>query len=466
MGKINKVKKKPNIILYTVLMAIVFIIITELLIWGYGGQLLVKSIFNYPQGSAIVHESILAMLVLIVMLIFHNSYVFTQKKANLKKGLFYGLFYIIGGLLFMTISIPGLITLKSGYALINVTILCLLIGICEEFLCRGWLLNEFLERFGDTKKGIWYSIIVSGLIFGLMHIANIFAGQDAIGTIMQVVSASATGIVLGLIYYKTKNIWSVIILHGFWDFSLFLKDIIPITERTASTVSFSVIGLIFSILSALAILMNIIPYIKDIDNEPSKDKVISFSVISIVLFLIFGMANGLTQTTIGETYKYKNLSLDEYAITNDNYSKYYINYRQENFTDVEELSFELYSNKDNNLVLRNNIIGDSILFECKNLYDYIILEEKEFYVIAYIDYADTDNVFINYNYLYKDKLSNDERYLDNVKKSMKKYLLPDVSKLIVVEDRDNNNSYVSAYNYDYGYFVLTKENEMAILNRD
>ena len=202
------------------------------------------------------------------MLLFKNSYVFTQKREPLKTGLFYGLFYIIGSVIFMLLFGVFNGGFNSGLALINLFVGCLLIGICEEFLCRGWLLNEFLERYGNSKKGIWYSIVISGLIFGLMHIGNIFsAGQDVPSTITQVISA--TGIVFGLIYYKTKNIWSVVILHGLWDFSLFLGDVTPITEEIVTVNGFSIVGILFSILIILAELLNVIPHINDIDGKPA-----------------------------------------------------------------------------------------------------------------------------------------------------------------------------------------------------
>lgn len=164
----------------------------------------------------VLSEAVLASLVLILMLLFKNSYVFTQPHEKFSKGLFYGLYYIIIAS-FTTFVAFMVVSFKFNvYSLLNVFVGCFLIGVAEEFLCRGWLLNEFLERYGDSKKGVWYSIIISGIIFGLFHLGNISSfGQDIPETISQVVSAAGTGIFLGLIYYKTKNIWSTWILGFF-----------------------------------------------------------------------------------------------------------------------------------------------------------------------------------------------------------------------------------------------------------
>ena len=41
--------------------------------------------------------------------------------------------------------------LNNVPGIINIGLLCFLIGIYEEFLLRGWLLNEFLERYFDFE---------------------------------------------------------------------------------------------------------------------------------------------------------------------------------------------------------------------------------------------------------------------------------------------------------------------------
>lgn len=455
----KKIKKKTNIVLYTLLMLFIFVFITEGIIYGYGGNLVFDAIVNYPQGSLVISEAVLAIMVLIVMLLFKNSYVFTQKKESLKTGLFYGLFYLIGSVLFLLLF--GVVSggFKSGLAILNLLLGCLLIGICEEFLCRGWLLNEFLERYGDTKKGIWYSIIISGIIFGLMHIGNIFTiGQAVSTTITQIVSATGSGILFGLIYYKTKNIWSVIILHGLWDFSLFLGDVAPITESVEIINGFSVIGIVFTILMVGAELLNIIPYIKDIDAKPKNGSVITFSVVSFILFFIFTMVSGMSSMNVGETYEYGNISLEHYAITMDNYEEYTIN--------EDDYLFKLSTNDKNNLILTNSNTNYYIEIECESLYDYIVLEDNDYYILAYIDYTDSANAFLNYIYIQKSELSNDNQYLDTIKNNIRKYLLPTRGELLVVRDYNNNKSYLSSYHIDYGYYLLVNENEMSVLNRD
>lgn len=470
-------KKRMNIILFTLIMLGIFLFVTEVIIYGYGGQIIYQAVSAYPQGKLVITETILAVMVLIVLLLFKNSYIFTEKKDSIKTGLFYGLFYLIGsGFFFLIFGLLGG-GLFSGLALFNVFVGALLVGLCEEFLCRGWLLNEFLERYGDTKKGVWYSIIISGLIFGLIHLGNFFHGQDLVSTVTQIMNASAIGVVFGIIYYKTKNIWSVIILHGLWDFSLFLGNVSPIIEVTETFNSFSVLGIIFNILMISSQLIIVIPYLKDIDAKPYTSRVIGCSIIGFVLYMVFLILTGIGMDS-GKTYKYGSIEIDNFAITRDNYSEYNFNYKKEDVKSVtdefgnvtpvvnkEEYSFKLTYNEDMNIILSNEITDSQIELECEDLIDFIVLEEDEYFIVAYEDYRDKANTYLNYAYLYKKELSNDKDYLRKLKDKFKKYLLPDRLELMIIEDKEKDKKYLTAYDVDYGYYLLASKNKISRLER-
>ena len=450
-----KEKKKTNIILFTLLMIIAFLFITEFIIYGFVGIFLNNVVMFYPYGSSVISEAILAILVLIVLLIFKNSYIFTEEKKPFKKGLFYGLYFIVLSLIFILLF--GIVGggFQGGLSIINILIYCILIGICEEFLCRGWLLNEFLERFGDTKKGIWYSIIISAFIFGLIHLGNIFsANQDVFSTIGQVINAVGIGILFGLIYYKTQNIWVVVIFHALWDFSLLLGEAAPITSVTETIPEASIIALVFSLLILFTQLLNIIPHIKDIDAEPKKSSVIAIAFVSSILYIVFFVAESNFLYTMGDTYEYGEMNLNDYGITSNTYLEYKMNYN--------EYSFIFTTDDDNNLVLTNQNTNESITLDTENWMDYIIVNNNNYYILAYIDYRDSFNAFLNYIYINKADLSNDSNYLTTIKNNIQKYLLPDIAELVIISDWDENINYVAAYNADVGCYVLDNNSEYVI----
>ena len=92
-----------------------------------------------------------------------------------------------------------------------------LTGLTEELYFRGLVSNLFLEKFGRNRYGVWSAVICSGMIFGLMHLGNLFAADPG-GVLIQTFAAAAMGMALTAIYYKTRNIWVVIFLHAFNDF--------------------------------------------------------------------------------------------------------------------------------------------------------------------------------------------------------------------------------------------------------
>lgn len=82
----------------------------------------------------------------------------------------------------------------GGWAILTTVVLA---PIMEEVLFRGLIQGSISTKYGATA-----GILLSALIFGLIH-----------GIPQQVVNAFFIGIILGYIYYRTKSLLTVIILH-------------------------------------------------------------------------------------------------------------------------------------------------------------------------------------------------------------------------------------------------------------
>ncbi len=124
------------------------------------------------------------------------------------------------GLLFgiSIISVVVLILLISGnYSILSINkehmLMYLFIelfaaSIFEEVLFRG-IIYRIMEKSLNT---IW-AIIISSLLFSIIHIAN--SGFD----ITSFISLMLGGAILGITYTLTKNLWSVIFIHLGWNFA-------------------------------------------------------------------------------------------------------------------------------------------------------------------------------------------------------------------------------------------------------
>ena len=69
----------------------------------------------------------------------------------------------------------------------------------------------FRKSFKEIFPSKWVFVIMSGLIFGLLHVASYI---ETFSDIIYLIPYSALGIAFALLYYKTDNIFSSITMHS------------------------------------------------------------------------------------------------------------------------------------------------------------------------------------------------------------------------------------------------------------
>lgn len=95
---------------------------------------------------------------------------------------------------------------------------CLSVGFFEEILFRGIVLFVLFDIFLDKNNGIILSVVSSSLIFGLLHIFNVFDGASMRVIIEQIGYSFLMGMLWAVMYVKTKNLWLVMLLHATYNF--------------------------------------------------------------------------------------------------------------------------------------------------------------------------------------------------------------------------------------------------------
>ena len=76
-----------------------------------------------------------------------------------------------------------------------------------------------LEGKHRTKKDVFFSIIYSSLIFGAIHIVNLFAGSGIVPVIQQLGYSFLIGAMCAVALIITKNLWMSILLHACFNFA-------------------------------------------------------------------------------------------------------------------------------------------------------------------------------------------------------------------------------------------------------
>ena len=112
----------------------------------------------------------------------------------------------------------------SNYKYLQDNIYMLLLTLCgvyvvssfgEEVIYRAFLINRIIELGLDNKAGKIVSVIISALIFGLVHYE-----WGVIG----IVQTAFMGLVLGIFYLKLKKrLWILILAHAYMDTILMIQ---------------------------------------------------------------------------------------------------------------------------------------------------------------------------------------------------------------------------------------------------
>ncbi|MGT2906611.1 CPBP family intramembrane glutamic endopeptidase [Streptococcus dentiloxodontae] len=93
-------------------------------------------------------------------------------------------------------------------------------GLLEEVLFRYIPLLCLLSDFSAAKRvklGTVGAIFFSSSIFGMIHLTNVFIGQDIPNTVMQSLLAIFIGIPFALIYLYTGKLSLAVLYHAVWD---------------------------------------------------------------------------------------------------------------------------------------------------------------------------------------------------------------------------------------------------------
>lgn len=130
-------------------------------------------------------------------------------KEDTIRGIYYGL--IIMSIGFISLLLFDEINFRSFNFNLPLIVLSLLHYVCvaisEELLLRGFILNNLMKSFNNVT-----ALLLSSVLFSLLH-----AGNPNI-TFFGLIDLFVAGILLGLPYLYTKNIWFSIALHFSWNF--------------------------------------------------------------------------------------------------------------------------------------------------------------------------------------------------------------------------------------------------------
>jgi len=137
------------------------------------------------------------------------GFTFEKNGAHAGSGFFLGIFILCAGscILYFTKNLQWTDISFNGNDLFIGFGFMVIVAFYEEIVFRGYILNNLMDSLSK-----WPALGISALLFSLAHLSNpSFSVAGAFNILL-------AGILLGLNYVYTKNLWFGIMLHFTWNF--------------------------------------------------------------------------------------------------------------------------------------------------------------------------------------------------------------------------------------------------------
>lgn len=120
---------------------------------------------------------------------------------------------------FVPVLSNGVALEARWYLVLLYALQCLFVGIFEETAFRGCVFMLMLEKRSKTRKDIFFSIVFSSLIFGAIHIVNLFVGAGIVPVVLQLGYSFLIGAMCSVALLVTQSLWVPVILHALFNFA-------------------------------------------------------------------------------------------------------------------------------------------------------------------------------------------------------------------------------------------------------
>ena len=185
---------------------------------SYGGLLQLSVVSDPYINNHIIRTSINLLLSITFILMISKSHF--KDKVGLARTSIMRFDLLVLPLLYgvlinlLSFELEGSSDIKYIISLFAYTIS---VGLIEELSLRGLIQNYLINYFGQHKKGIVKAIVSMSFLFAALHLLNLDKGLW--GEMAQFFYAFFIAMGFGSVFYFTKRIYPLIIIHGLIDFT-------------------------------------------------------------------------------------------------------------------------------------------------------------------------------------------------------------------------------------------------------
>lgn len=217
----SKQRKIGFLIIYSIIFYSLWAI-SELLIFSKLNLIIKSEIILEFLKSGVIKNLIWTLPTIILIQYFKEDVYITLKQMFLSKVnwlkylpifIFFTVWILVGSILQ-----TGKLQIVSSFG-IDELIIVLFVGITEEMVFRGWLLNA---TFCQNKK--WLYILINSIMFLAIHFPiwiseGVFISTFTSFGFLSIIILSA---IFSYTFIKSKNILVPITLHMYWDLLMFM----------------------------------------------------------------------------------------------------------------------------------------------------------------------------------------------------------------------------------------------------
>ena len=98
-------------------------------------------------------------------------------------------------------------------------VMCLGVGLFEELAFRGCVFTLILRNKRSSRADVFWSIVLSSAVFGVIHLTNLFAGASFGSVFLQIGYSFLIGAMCSVVLIKTGNVFCCAIIHAVYNFA-------------------------------------------------------------------------------------------------------------------------------------------------------------------------------------------------------------------------------------------------------
>ncbi len=249
---------KREICLFVALAAMILLIICQF--FGFSRLLVFAEGSKLALSVDMIATRLLGGIAFFAMLINLDYKVLNPIKKPFLRSILYSLpaFVIaVNNFPFSTVIKGEARVTESEGMILMLLFECIMVGFFEEMAFRGVVFLGILKKDPENKLWAFASIAISSVIFGLLHLVNLFESSPG-AVFLQIGYSALIGAMCSVVLMKTANIWLCVLVHGLYNFC---GAIIP---RLGEGVVWDTFTVVLTVIISLAVsAYMIILFVKD-----------------------------------------------------------------------------------------------------------------------------------------------------------------------------------------------------------